>query len=181
MINCPGIERGVLCILIIDPISISALVLFSLLCAINYHYNKGYLNVDFFKWKIIHRRLLRIAVLQSILLWWFINFLKFTLSRDTPEWVYFMLLSLDLRWLSYFYHFLYETVTEHLFYQKHWIFSFVIFLNTTFSQQSKKSIIWFPINSKKRRHYIPVTKTKQTLKDGELLGSADGGKLDLDS
>ena len=39
--DCPGPERGVLCILIIDLILGSALVGFSLLHASNYYYKKG--------------------------------------------------------------------------------------------------------------------------------------------
>ena len=84
--NCPGPERGVLCISIVDIISRSTLVVFSLLRAINYHYNKGPLKVEFFKYKMIYRRLLRIYVLllQPIFLHWVINIvLIFIIARYT--------------------------------------------------------------------------------------------------
>ena len=57
--NCPGTECGVFCISIFDIISWSALVLFILLRASKYHYNKG-------------DCLLRISVLQQISNWWVI-------------------------------------------------------------------------------------------------------------
>ena len=41
MRNCPGTERGVLCIAIVDIISRSSLVGFSLLRASDYYYRKG--------------------------------------------------------------------------------------------------------------------------------------------
>ena len=71
--DIPGPECGVFFISIVDLISKSALVLFSILCAINYHYNNVPLKVEFFKCKMIHNRLLLIAVLQKILLQWVIN------------------------------------------------------------------------------------------------------------
>ena len=58
-------ERGILFILIVDRISKSALVLFSLLCAINYHYNKGPVKVESIKCKTIHIGLLLIVILLS--------------------------------------------------------------------------------------------------------------------
>ena len=66
--DCPGPECGVFCILTLNIISRSALVLFSLLRARNYHYNKGPLKVESIWCKIIHSRLLRIIFLQKILL-----------------------------------------------------------------------------------------------------------------
>ena len=66
VINFPIPECGAFCISIIDLISKSALVFFSLLCASNYHYNKGSIKVEFIKCKTIHSRLLVISVLQSI-------------------------------------------------------------------------------------------------------------------
>ena len=45
----PGTERGILFISIVDRILRRALVFFSLLYAINYHYNKGTLKVEFIK------------------------------------------------------------------------------------------------------------------------------------
>ena len=55
--NLPGPEHGVFYISIIDLILRSELVLFSLLRASNYKYNKAPLKVEFFKWKMIHSRL----------------------------------------------------------------------------------------------------------------------------
>ena len=45
--DCPGPEHGIFCILIVDPIFRSSLVLFSMLRVIYYHFNKGPLKVDF--------------------------------------------------------------------------------------------------------------------------------------
>ena len=66
MSDCPGPERSVFYILIADLISKSALVLFILLYAKNYHYSKGPLNVEFIRCKTIHSGLLIIFLLQSI-------------------------------------------------------------------------------------------------------------------
>ena len=86
MINCPVSEHGKLCILVVDFILRISLVLFSLLRAINYEKNKGALKVDLFKRKIIHSRLLRIAVLQSISLQWVIKFVFiYNIVRYTCE------------------------------------------------------------------------------------------------
>ena len=46
MRDFPGPECGVLCILIVDIMSKSALALFNLLCERNYHCNKGPVIVD---------------------------------------------------------------------------------------------------------------------------------------
>ena len=45
MIDCPGPEHGIFCISVVDTILKSALVLFSMLRASNYHYNKGGLKL----------------------------------------------------------------------------------------------------------------------------------------
>ena len=63
MIDCPGTERGVFCILTVDIIPISTLVLFSMLRASNYDYNKGPVIVDNITAKTIHGGLLLIVIL----------------------------------------------------------------------------------------------------------------------
>ena len=73
VIDCPGTERGLFCISIIDLVLRSALIFFSLLRASNYHYNKEPLKLGFFKCKTIHSRLSRISILHSISLWWVIK------------------------------------------------------------------------------------------------------------
>ena len=84
MSNCPGPKRGFFYILIVDLISRSTLVLFSLLGAINYHYNKGNMKMEFLKCKTIHIILLRIAVLLSILIQWVIKIpLIYIIARYT--------------------------------------------------------------------------------------------------
>ena len=83
--DCPIPERGVFCISIVDLISKTALVLFSLLCAINYHYKKGSLKVEFIKCKKIHSRLLFIVVLQSKLCQWVIKIVLFLISLYRPR------------------------------------------------------------------------------------------------
>ena len=74
VVNFPGPERGVFCILIVNLISRSAPLVFSLLRAINYHYNKGPVIVDNITILTIHQGLLCIIFLQSIFLGWEINF-----------------------------------------------------------------------------------------------------------
>ena len=59
-------EHGVLCMSIPGIILRSALVLFSLLCAISYHYYKGPLKLEFFKFKTMHSILFCISVQHSI-------------------------------------------------------------------------------------------------------------------
>ena len=104
---CPGPERGILFILIIDTISRSALVLIILLHAINYHYNKGPLKVEFFSYKMIHSGLLHIDILQSILIGWVIKFYSFILFWYTHEAVHLLILSIGLWRFYYFDYFLY--------------------------------------------------------------------------
>ena len=75
---------SVFCILIVGIISKIDLVFSSLLCASNYHYNKGRLEVEFFMCKTIHIVLLLIAVLQSISLQWVLNiFITSIIKRNT--------------------------------------------------------------------------------------------------
>ena len=95
MRDCTGPEHGVFCILILDLISIIALVLLSILSDSIYQYNKVPLQLEFIKYKRIHRGLLGIAVLQEILLQRAIKDL-FKLPRATPTGVYFLPFSIDL-------------------------------------------------------------------------------------
>ena len=84
MSYCPGPERGVFCILNVDHICKSALVLFSLIRACNYQYTKGPLKFEFIKFKRIHIELLLIAVIHSILLQLVIKtFLIYIITRYT--------------------------------------------------------------------------------------------------
>ena len=73
MSNLPGPERGVFCILIIDLISRSALVVFILVRARSYYYKKGPVIVDNITILMIHGGLFCINFLYSILLRWEIN------------------------------------------------------------------------------------------------------------
>ena len=58
----------------------------------------------------------------------------------------------------------------------------MVFSNTTFLQQSKKSINFnFKSTITSAETKIPVTQTKLPLKDGALFGSADRDEVDLDS
>ena len=66
VINFPSPEPGVLYISIVDIISKSVLVLFSLLCAINYRYNEVTVKVKFIKVKTSYTGLFLIVVLWSI-------------------------------------------------------------------------------------------------------------------
>ena len=81
MINLPRPERGVLCISIVDIISKSALVLFSLLCASNYHYNKGPVIVDNItnphnKWRILLYYLSTVNIAAVSDQYWFYLYLR---------------------------------------------------------------------------------------------------------
>ena len=71
--NCPGPERGVFCMFIVDLISRSTLVVFSLLCARIYHYNKGPVIVDKLTITTIHAGLFCMIFQHSISLRWEIN------------------------------------------------------------------------------------------------------------
>ena len=83
MRNFSGPEHGVFCISVVDVISRNALILLSLLRAINYPYNKGPLKYEFFKCKTIHSGLLHIAILHSISLQWVIKkYIISIISRD---------------------------------------------------------------------------------------------------
>ena len=73
MRNCPGPERGIFCRSILDLISRSSLVLFSMLCTRNYRYNKGPVIVDNIMILTIHGGLFCIIFLQSIPTGWVIN------------------------------------------------------------------------------------------------------------
>ena len=73
MINCPGPECGVLFISIVDIISRSALAVFSLFLASNYHYNMGPIIVDNITILTIHGGIFCIIFLQLILIRWDIN------------------------------------------------------------------------------------------------------------
>ena len=64
MINCSRPERGVFFIYTVDIIPRSALVVFSLLRAINYHYNKRPVIVDNIMIKTIHGGILLIVIIQ---------------------------------------------------------------------------------------------------------------------
>ena len=77
MSNCLGPECGVFCISIVNLILRSVLVVFSLVSAINYHYNKGPPIMEFFKFKTIQCILVRIYLIQSTLLRQVINIVLF--------------------------------------------------------------------------------------------------------
>ena len=73
MSDWPGPECGVFCLLIVDIIPRSVLVLFSLLRAINYHCNKGPVIVYNIKILTIYGGLFCIIFIQSIQLGQVIN------------------------------------------------------------------------------------------------------------
>ena len=69
----PRTECGLFCSLIVDFISKSAMVLFIMLRASYYNYNKGPLKVELILCKTIHSGLLLIVVLHLISLRWVIK------------------------------------------------------------------------------------------------------------
>ena len=123
--DCPEPERVIFCILIVDPISRSALLVFSMLSATNYHYNKGPVcYVSLFYSQYCYSEL-------SILF-------LFLLSRDTFVQVYSLLFSIDLQRFCYFI-MLYLKLSQNFDFLTN-ICSFVVFLDTQFSQQTNKTI-----------------------------------------
>ena len=99
--DCPGPKRGVFCILILDLISRSALVLLILLCASNYRYNKGPLKVEFIKCRTIHSGLLSNIFLQEISLQWVIKSVFTYINVRYTYGVYLLLLSIDLQFFFF--------------------------------------------------------------------------------
>ena len=81
--DCPRPERGVFCILIVDIIFKSALVLLSLLCARNYQYKKGPVIADI------------ITTKQCTEDYWSLSFYSKNWESD---WLIFILLLVILQW-----------------------------------------------------------------------------------
>ena len=73
MSNFRNPEHGFLCIYIVDIISKSALVLFTILSASRNHFQKHPIIFDHIKCKTIHRGLLVILILQSNFIWLLID------------------------------------------------------------------------------------------------------------
>ena len=149
--DCPGPEHGVFCILIVNLISRRVLVLFSLLHAINYYYSKGPVYyVLTFNSNYGYSEL-------SILF-------VFILFQDTPAWVHFLLLFIDLQRFCYFHHVLLWTITQFCFTHKCWICSFVIFLNTMFSERNPQPsnflIVRNVVRPQRDRALLKVSRSK---------------------
>ena len=165
----PGPECGVFCISIIERISRSALVLFSLFRAINYHCIKGPLKVDFFKCKTIHSRLLCIPFLHSISIRWVSNdvviyiIMRYT-WRDTFADIFHWPTTIILFSLYYI-----------LNYNGTLIFSQILnllfcgnFEHNVFVAVKEIHNLWFLVKKNRCRNQIPVTQTKIPLKYGAL-------------
>ena len=82
-----GPESGIFCIFIVDIFLRSALVGFSLLCAIGYYYKKGPVLVDYVMILMTHGRSFCITLLQLILLLWDINVIFFFLRDRSEKWI----------------------------------------------------------------------------------------------
>ena len=171
MSNFPGPEYGVFCIYIIDTIFKSALVLFILLFAINYHYKKGTLAVGFFKCKTIHSILFCISVLQSISLRWIINIVLICITmrytcRDTFAAIVHWPTTIILLLL----YFILNCYGTFLFSQMSHLFFCGIFKHNVFVEVKEIHNLLCIINNNKCRNQITITQTKRTLKYGELSG-----------
>ena len=171
MSNCPRLERGAFCILIIILISKNSLVLLSLLRTINYHYNKGLLKVEFIKCKTIQRRLLLILILQSISLKWVIEIVLIFILVISNNKKYIMcyfslthndIIILDMFCIKLSWNFVYLTNIKSVV---SWIF-----VVTIFSKQSKNSIRFnFDRQHTSQKKQIIFTPTQKPPKDGALL------------
>ena len=149
--GCPGPECGIFCILIVDLIFRSALVLFSLLLARNYHYNKGTLKLKLFKWKTINIRLLHIVILQSIFLR---RVIKIVLIYIIVRYTWRSSFDAIIHWPKTLLLFLlYYIINCHgkLLLSQILNLLFLVFPNTTFLQTSKKSIK-FDFNQQQQVH-----------------------------
>ena len=152
--DCPGLERGIFCISIVDTILRRDLVVFSLLRARNYYCNKG--PVCYILPFYSHYCYSELSILYLFILTW-----------DTPVKVYSLLFSIDLRVLCYCSYVLLLTTTEPCFSHKYLICFFLVFLSTTILQQKKKSTTFDFWSS---TTMFPVTQTKKALKYGSLSG-----------
>ena len=132
MRDSPRPERGVFCILIIDIILISALILCTLLCTGNYHYNKG--------------PICYVLTLYSHYCYGALSILfVFILSQDTPTQVHLLLRYIDIQQLCYYIYNVFLNYHVVLFSHKCWICSFVVFLNTMFHCRKKSTTFQFSI------------------------------------
>ena len=171
--NFPGPECGVFCILIIDIVLGSVLVVFSVLRARNYHYNKGPPKVEFFKCKTNHNILVHIAVLQSILIWQVINIvLIYIIARYTCGGTF----SANANWPTKIILFLLCFVLNYpgtlLFSRILNLFICGIFEHNCFTAVKEIHKLWFLMNNNKCRNKVTVSQTKLTLKYWELSGAS---------
>ena len=111
-------EHGAFCILTVDIMMISSPIVFSILCASNYHVNKCtvwyilLVNSDYFYNQL------------SI-------FFLYMISWDISVEVYFLLFSFDLQW--YFYFYILVKVSGTFIFSQLINLLFVVFLNTRIS------------------------------------------------
>ena len=103
----PGPECGVLFISIVDLIFGSDMLLFSLLRAINCHYNKEPLKVDCFKYKLFKADWYILPFYSQYPYSEVPELSSFILLQYTHEEVPLLILSIDLVLFSCFYHVLY--------------------------------------------------------------------------
>ena len=181
MSNCPGPERGVFYIYIVNLISISALILFSLLSARNYRYNKVNLKVDIFKCKTIHSILLHIAVLHSILLRRFIKIvliciiLRYTWRGKFAaivHWPTIILLSLSFPILNLHRTLLFSKISNLLFcgIYEHKLFTAVKVIHK----------LWFLSTTSVETKFL-LPKPSDHWNTEHFGGSVNCGEVDLDS
>ena len=183
MRNCPGPERIFFCILIIDHIFRRALVFFSLLRAINYHYNKkGFLKVISLSAKqftedchiLPFNSQYRYSELSKLFL--------FLLPQDTPEEVHSRLLSIDPQWFSYFIYVLYLNVIYLCFSRKYQICGILNSFCHNFFAAVKKSIN-FDLDQQHNSQNTKflLSQHRDNWKTEKCQGAANRGKVDLDS
>ena len=111
-------EHGAFCILTVDIMMISAPIVFSILCASNYHVNKVTVCYILLVYREYCYNQLSILFLYMI-------------SWDTSVEVYFLLFSFDLQW--YFYFYVLVKVSGTFIFSQLINLLFVVFLNTRIS------------------------------------------------
>ena len=160
VINCPGPEHGVFSIYIFDLISRSDLVVFSLIRARNYHYNKGHVCYVFPFY--IQYRYGNLSILFLILLlgrYTYVGIFASTVHWNTMilffSW-YFILSCHGTLLFSKILNLLFYGIFEHRFYtadKEMYNLRFLIIINKCINQ-------------------VPIAQTKQPQKEGALPGTS---------
>ena len=181
MSDWTGPECGFLYISIIDIISRSALVLFSLLCTSNYHYNKGHLKVEFIKWKKCTSDCYLLPFYSQYGYGELSKKILFLLLRDTPEEVDLLLLSIELQQFSYFRYVLYKLSCIFLFLTNIESILLSYFEHNLFAAVKEIHKLLFQSTTKSAETKFLLPKPSNHWKTDHYWGSDDHGEVDIDS